>query len=128
MRVCVFENTWVGCYSVFLLVVLVWLGSCGKFIFLKEGAMVPSLALLVALYVLQGLVTGLATGFLPFMLSGRISYSQQAIVSLAAYPYSLKLFWSPIVDVVHVPRWGRRKSWIVPCQILISCFSFLGLD
>ena len=25
------------------------------------------------------------------------------------------------MDVVHVPRWGRRKSWIVPCQILISC-------
>lgn len=38
----------------------------------------------------------------------------------STYPYSLKLFWSPIVDSVYSRRIGRRKSWIVPMQAIIG--------
>lgn len=40
--------------------------------------------------------------------------------ALSTWPYSLKLLWSPIVDAIFVPEWGRRKSWIVPVQALVG--------
>ncbi|KAL2020970.1 hypothetical protein VTK56DRAFT_7744 [Thermocarpiscus australiensis] len=74
--------------------------------------------LLVLLYFLQGIPLGLATGSVPFLLKNHMSYGEIGVFSLASYPYSLKLFWSPIVDAVWSPRVGRRKSWILPIQLL----------
>lgn len=74
--------------------------------------------LLVLLYFLQGIPMGLATGSVPFLLKSHLSYGQIGIYSLASYPYSLKLLWSPIVDAVWSPKLGRRKSWILPIQFL----------
>ncbi|KAK4165752.1 acetyl-coenzyme A transporter 1-domain-containing protein [Cladorrhinum sp. PSN259] len=74
--------------------------------------------LLVLLYFLQGIPLGLATGSVPFLLKNHMSYGEIGIFSLASYPYSLKLFWSPIVDAMWSPKVGRRKSWILPIQLL----------
>jgi hypothetical protein len=41
-----------------------------------------------------------------------------AIFTFAGYPYSLKLLWSPIVDAFFSERIGRRKSWILPIQLV----------
>lgn len=73
--------------------------------------------LLVLLYFLQGIPMGLASGSVPFLLKAHLSYGQIGVFSLASYPYSLKLLWSPIVDAVWSPRIGRRKSWIMPIQV-----------
>ncbi|KAK5223600.1 hypothetical protein LTR72_004986 [Exophiala xenobiotica] len=72
--------------------------------------------LLCLLYFLQGIPMGLASGSVPFLLKSYLSYGQIGIFSLAIYPYSLKLLWSPIVDAVWSRRFGRRKSWITPIQ------------
>jgi PAT family acetyl-CoA transporter-like MFS transporter 1 len=82
--------------------------------------------LLVLLYFLQGIPMGLAHGSVPFLLKNVVSYSAIGVFSLAAYPYSLKLLWSPIVDAVWSPSIGRRKSWILPIQT-ISGFSMIWL-
>lgn len=82
--------------------------------------------LLVLLYFLQGIPMGLATGSVPFLLKSHLSYGQIGVFSLASYPYSLKLLWSPIVDAVWSPRVGRRKSWILPIQTL-SGFGMIWL-
>lgn len=74
--------------------------------------------LLCVLYFLQGIPMGLATGSVPFLLKPYLSYGQIGVFSLASYPYSLKLLWSPIVDAVWSPTFGRRKSWITPVQII----------
>ncbi|KAK4609432.1 hypothetical protein CLAFUW4_14603 [Fulvia fulva] len=74
--------------------------------------------LLVLLYFLQGIPMGLAGGSIPFLLKSHLSYSQIGVYSLASYPYSLKLLWSPIVDAVWSSKVGRRKSWILPIQLL----------
>lgn len=79
--------------------------------------------LLVLLYFLQGIPMGLASGSVPFLLKSHLSYGQIGVFTLASYPYSLKLLWSPIVDAVWSPRLGRRKSWILPIQT----FSGLGM-
>ncbi|KAJ5768124.1 hypothetical protein N7533_000707 [Penicillium manginii] len=60
----------------------------------------------------------LPTGSVPFLLKPYLSYGQIGVFSLASYPYSLKLFWSPIVDAVWSPTFGRRKSWITPVQVI----------
>jgi hypothetical protein len=76
---------------------------------------------------LQGVPVGLSFGSIPFLLKAHLSYSQIAIFSLSSWPYSLKLIWSPIVDAVYSKQLGRRKSWIVPIQILTGClFYWLG--
>ncbi|MCJ1242247.1 hypothetical protein MMC14_010254 [Varicellaria rhodocarpa] len=80
--------------------------------------------LLVLLYFLQGVPMGLAGGSVPFLLKSHLSYGQIGIFTLASYPYSLKLLWSPIVDAVWSPIVGRRKSWILPIQ-LCSGFGML---
>lgn len=82
--------------------------------------------LLVLLYFLQGIPMGLASGSVPFLLKLHLSYGQIGVFSLASYPYSLKLLWSPIVDAVWSPALGRRKSWIMPIQ-LCSGFGMLYL-
>ena len=73
---------------------------------------------------LQGVPVGLAFGSIPFLLKSKLSYGQVGLFSLASYPYSMKLLWSPIVDAVYSRRMGRRKSWIVPIQ---ACSSILLL-
>lgn len=82
--------------------------------------------LLILLYFLQGIPMGLAMGSVPFLLKTVVSYSAIGVFSLAAYPYSLKLLWSPIVDAVWTPRLGRRKSWILPIQT-VSGISMIWL-
>ncbi len=32
----------------------------------------------------------------------------------------MKLAWSPIVDSVFAPRFGRRKTWIIPTQCMLG--------
>lgn len=73
-------------------------------------------ALLVLLYFLQGVPMGLAMGSVPFLLKDNLSYGEIGVFTLASYPYSMKLLWSPIIDAIWSRRMGRRKSWIVPIQ------------
>jgi MFS transporter, PAT family, solute carrier family 33 (acetyl-CoA transportor), member 1 len=91
---------------------------------IPSGGLTPSdqkaMVLLVALYLLQGIPVGLAFGSIPFLLSTKLSYSQIGIFSLCTYPYSLKLLWSPVVDSFYWKSFGRRKSWIVPIQVIVG--------
>ncbi|KAF3921749.1 hypothetical protein ABW21_db0209840 [Orbilia brochopaga] len=73
-------------------------------------------SLLVLLYFLQGIPMGLAMSSVPFLLKSKLSFAQIGTFTLASYPYSMKLAWSPIVDAIWSPRLGRRKSWIIPIQ------------
>lgn len=57
--------------------------------------------------------------------SNTLSYSQFGLFSLAGYPYSLKLLWSPIVDQIYSQRLGRRKSWILPVQLLVGAMFYV---
>lgn len=85
-----------------------------------------SIFLLIMLYTAQGIPMGLAFGSIPFLLKERGStYAELATFSLASLPYSLKLFIAPIVDSFYYRSFGRRKSWIVPIQLIIGLTMFL---
>jgi len=84
-----------------------------------------SVALLILLYVLQGIPLGIAAS-VPYLLTSRhVSYKEQAMFSFAFWPFSLKLLWAPLVDSIYLPAFGRRKSWLVPTQYLIGIFMFV---
>ena len=78
-----------------------------------------AIALLILLYACQGIPIGLVFGTINILLKKFLSYSELAIFSLASYPYSLKLFWSPLVDAFYF-KGKRRRSWIVPIQIIMG--------
>ncbi|KAI6045025.1 acetyl-coenzyme A transporter 1-domain-containing protein [Pisolithus marmoratus] len=79
-----------------------------------------AMVLLVILYLIQGVPLGLALGSIPFILRDHLSYSQLGVFALSSYPYSLKLLWSPFVDSTFFSSIGRRKSWIIPMQLIIG--------
>ena len=81
-----------------------------------------NIAILMFLYVLQGIPLGIA-GAVPYLLQSRqVNYKDQAIFSFVYWPFSVKLLWAPIVDAAYFRTFGRRKSWLVPVQYLIGIF------
>ena len=92
-----------------------------------------SIALLLLLYTLQGIPIGLASSVPIILQTKKIGYRHQAMFSLVAWPFSIKLFWAPVVDSLYNRQFGRRKSWLIPVQysigvamILLSyCVGFL---
>jgi PAT family acetyl-CoA transporter-like MFS transporter 1 len=48
--------------------------------------------------------------------------SFQALYSFSGYPFSIKLLWAPLVDAFFIQKLGRRKSWLIPTQILIGTY------
>ena len=72
------------------------------------------------LYILQGIPLGLKSS-VPLVLQERgVSYSEQSKFSFSNYPFSMKILWAPIVDAIFIKKFGRRKSWLIPTQILIG--------
>jgi len=85
----------------------------------------PGLLLLLVLYTLQGIPMGLG-GSIPFLLQQKnVGYSDQAIFAFVSWPFSLKLLWAPLVDSVYSTSFGRRKSWLVPTQLLTGALMVL---
>lgn len=81
-----------------------------------------NIALLMFLYILQGIPLGLG-GSIPMLLTSRkVSYKDQAIFSFVSWPFSIKLLWAPLVDSLYFTWFGRRKTWLVPIQYLIGVF------
>lgn len=58
----------------------------------------------------------------------KTAYNSQAIFALCSWPFSLKLLWAPIVDACFSKRFGRRKSWLVPIQLIAGMLMVGGSD
>lgn len=58
----------------------------------------------------------------------KMAYNAQAIFALCSWPFSLKLLWAPLVDSVFWSKFGRRKSWLVPVQMLAGFIMVFGSD
>merc|ERR1719391_183884 len=84
-----------------------------------------NIAVLLFLYVLQGIPLGLAAAIPLILTNKNVSFKQQAEFSFAYWPFSVKLLWAPIVDSLYVASFGRRKTWLVPVQYLIGVTMFV---
>src|SRR6478672_11901779 len=83
----------------------------------------PKVAVMLAL--------GFASG-LPFLLTANTfgywlrdegtSLMAIGFISWVGFAYAFKVYWSPLVDSVDVPllgRLGRRRGWMLLCQLLV---------
>ncbi|OAF65253.1 Acetyl-CoA transporter 1, partial [Intoshia linei] len=90
----------------------------------KESKLSYIVIQLILLYILQGLPIGLLESIRIILQQRDTSLGDQGILSIALWPFSLKLLWAPFVDGLKLPFMGRRKSWLVPSQYGIG-FSLL---
>ncbi|VVC28212.1 Major facilitator superfamily domain,Acetyl-coenzyme A transporter 1 [Cinara cedri] len=81
--------------------------------------------ILVLLYTIQYLPHGFVIS-LPIIFQSKknITYKEQAFLSIATWPFAMKLLWAPIVESLYIRKLGRRKSWIIPAQYLMGVFLF----
>jgi len=109
-----------------------------------------NLVKLLFLYLLQGVPLGFIEAFPIILKSRRYSYNDQvnqdagrtqiiatavtcfactyiyhvvciqAIFSISAWPFTLKILWAPLVDSVYCHAVGRRKMWLVPVHVLLG--------
>jgi PAT family beta-lactamase induction signal transducer AmpG len=79
-------------------------------------------------------ILGFASG-LPFPLVGStlqawltsegIDIKTIGILTVITFPYSFKFLWSAFFDRYSIPKFGRRRGWILICQALILTGFFL---
>ena len=78
------------------------------------------MAWLLLLYTLQGVPMGMSMSLPLLLKDAGFGFASRGLFATAAWPYSLKMIWAPLVDAVWWPRLGRRRSWVVPVQILLG--------
>jgi MFS transporter, PAT family, beta-lactamase induction signal transducer AmpG len=86
-------------------------------------------ALLGGLYFAQGLPFGFLTKSLPALMR-QLGTSLELIgLSSALFlPWALKFLWAPLVDRRYSPRWGRRRSWLLPMQAsMVALLALMSL-
>ena len=60
----------------------------------------------------------------------KIDLATIGVLSWIGLAYAFKFLWSPLVDRVRLPgleRLGRRRSWLVLCQVVLT-LTFFGLS
>lgn len=78
------------------------------------------LALLSVLYFAEGLPFGFQAKALPLYLRAHdVSLTAIGFLGALSLPWVAKALWAPLVDRYGSARFGRRKSWIVPMQLLL---------
>ena len=85
-----------------------------------------AIALLLLLYTLQGIPMGLGAVIPMLLLEKGAGSTEQAIFSVIAFPFAIKLLWAPLVDSIYSATFGRRKTWIVPMQALLGLMMIGG--
>ena len=73
---------------------------------------------LIVLYITQGVSFGFFLSTLPIMMKKHFTYTQIGYLSTSTYPFNVKFLMSFIVDTKYIRSIGRRRTWIIPNQIL----------
>lgn len=81
------------------------------------------------LYFSQGIPIGIAMDALPTLLRhDGASLQALAFLPLVGLPWVVKFLWAPLVDNHWSPRFGRRLSWIIPLQCVVTlCLILLSV-
>ena len=78
------------------------------------------LGVLWTLYFVQGLPFGFQATALPVYLRGAgLSLTGIGLASALSLPWLLKFLFAPLVDRYGSVRLGRRRTWILPMQVLL---------
>ena len=77
---------------------------------------------LCMLYVAQGIPWGFMATTLPSYLGehGLTPAKLGQALAMTTLPYAFKWVWGPIIDAFTIPRFGRRRPWIVFAQLMMA--------
>ncbi len=79
-----------------------------------------ALALMFPMGFASGLPLALSGGTLQAWLTvAGVDIKTIGLFSIVGIPYTLKFVWSPIMDRFNIPVFGRRRGWMILCQILL---------
>lgn len=82
--------------------------------------------LLNLLYFIQGIPFGFFGLAIPFLLiEAGAAYSEIGILSFCLYPFCFKILLAPIEDIYFLKNFGKRKTYIVPSQYVLSFLFFI---
>lgn len=85
-----------------------------------------SILILILLYTLQGIPMGLSASIPVILKEKGASYGSLSLFSLVSLPFSLKLLWAPLVDSYYIKSFGRRKTWLIPIQMITGIVMITG--
>ena len=85
-------------------------------LFIKE---IPKMVLLVILYSFQGLPLGFFLSTVPILFKKYLTYNEIGVIMMCTMPFSFKVLWSPFVEFYHIQSVGKRRSWIIPTQLIM---------
>ena len=80
---------------------------------------------MIFLYVSQGVAIGFVKVPLPILFKKHFNYIEIGIISYWTLPYIIKFLFAPFVDSLFIKMLGKRKSWIVPSQIISAVLLYL---
>ena len=84
------------------------------------------LGLFGSLYLSQGIPNGFFRQAAPVIFREKgMSLEEIGLTALLYLPWAFKFLWAPLVDRIYAKRFGRRRSWIVPLQLLTAAFILL---
>jgi len=78
------------------------------------------LSCLSVLYLSQGLSSGFLLALTTYLATkGASLVDISLLLSITLLPWTLKVFFGPIIDSLTVKRFGRRRFWIISSQIIM---------
>ncbi|HSD86822.1 MAG TPA: MFS transporter [Kofleriaceae bacterium] len=77
---------------------------------------------LCVLYVAQGIPWGFMSTTLPGYLTEKHVDPERiaTVLAFTTLPYAFKWVWGPIIDTLQIPRFGRRRPWIILAQAMMA--------
>lgn len=83
---------------------------------------------LILLSASSGLPLGFIFTFLPvFLRDHGVDLKTIGVLSVVSLPWSLKVFWSPLMDRFAFGWPGRRRSWALLTQVALAGLMFVGV-
>jgi len=79
------------------------------------------LLILLLLYIVQGVPYGFLMITMPVMMKKYFTYTQLGIIAFSPLGYRIKFLFSFFVDTKYIDSIGKRRTWIVPAQIIAGC-------
>ena len=78
------------------------------------------LSCLSVLYLSQGLSAGFLLALTTYLTTkGASLVDISLLLSITMLPWTLKIFFGPIIDSLTLKRFGRRRFWIISSQIIM---------
>ena len=67
---------------------------------------------------------GFFLGSVPIIFKKYLTYAQMGEIMLCTAPFSFKLLWSPFIEFYYSERIGKRRTWVIPTQLIMCAILF----